>query len=254
MRTVTCKELGSVTAISVGTTYNVIDESGSRYTIINDKGVQANYGKNLFHNPVEVREEPVAPAPAARRGRPARVQPPVAVAAPIRVVDEISIETSAINNDGQISFASKFDFGGGQIFEWGSGVRMTSSGVSASCGIQSLSGINDLSIALLELRSNFESYVRQNAGSFTLSQDISLDSIFSSVSQAIVQDLIASFQGEDADVEAALLLISTGVDHLDTLPSLRFALDTIAVANTPAIVNPNSGNSILSWMLPVTEA
>jgi hypothetical protein len=255
MRTVTCKELGSVTAISVGTTYNVIEESGSRYTIINDKGVQANYGKNLFNNPVEVREEPVAEAqPArARRGRPAGVRQAEApvVPAPIRVVDEIEIETRATSDDGRIKFTTVFDFGENSRLEHAIGEIITASGVSASCGIQSIDGIDSLANYIHTLRDQFTSFVERNRGVFTLSPDFNTEDMFSSISGALLQDIISTFQGGDAEVRAALLLVSTTEDNLRNSPALREALDTASSSSTPAVVNPNSGNSIISWMIPV---
>lgn len=257
MRTVTCKELGSVTAISVGTTYNVIEESGSRYTIINDKGVQANYGKNLFNAPVEVREEPVAEAqPArARRGRPARVQQAeaagVAVPAPIRVVNEIEIETRATSYDGRIKFTTVFDFGENSRLEHAIGEIITASGVSASCGIQSIDGIDSLANYIQTLRTQFTAFVGSNRGVFVLAEDFDVEDMFASISGALLQDIISTFQGGDAEVRAALLLVSTTEDNLRHSPALREALDTASSSSTPAVVNPNSGNSIISWMIPV---
>lgn len=255
MRTVTCKELGSVTAISIGTTYNIIDESGSRYTIINDKGVQANYGKNLFNAPVEVREEPVAQAPAVRRGRPARVQPPVAVAAPvpapIRVVDQIEVETSASINDGNISFSTSFNFGGGLVTSKEAVRIIEARGVNASCGIQSISGINALNAHIEGARAIFDRYVNEHTNDFTLSPNLDVEELFTEVTKGLVQDLISVFQGEDSDVEAGLILVSTTTGAIERNVALREALNTASNSVPVPVRNPNSGNDILTWLIPV---
>jgi len=262
MRTITCKELGSVTAISVGTTYNVIDESGSRFTIINDKGVQANYGKNLFHNPVEVQEEQVAVPQVPRRGRPPRAAqaaaagvqaPPVAVAPPApRVVESIEVNTSVSSNDGEnISFSINFDFGGGLSIRHDTGIIIENRGINASCGIQSISGINTLNSHIISSRTIFERYVAAHSNEMVLSPGISVDELFTEVSKGLVQDLIASFQGEDADTRAGLIIISTTEDAFVNNPSLRIVLNEAASSVTGGIMNPNSRNEIVTWLIPV---
>ena len=61
---ITCKNKGANKLISVDTEYEVINESETRYTILNDSGVQKNYAKKLF----DVVEED-EPEPAVRQMR-----------------------------------------------------------------------------------------------------------------------------------------------------------------------------------------
>ena len=258
MRTITCTSLGSVTAISIGSTYEVISESGSRYTIINDRGVQANYGKNLFSAPVEVPQgQQEAAAPAPRRGRPARAEQAAAVgvvnAAPApRIVSEIGVSTSATLEEDNLSFSIVFDFGNGSTSTSRATDIIESSGINASCGIQSLSGINSLNNFLTTTRESFTRYVNENSRSFTLSPDLNINELFSETTSGIVQDLISSFQGEDADRRAGLLIISTTENAFGGNHSLRTALNTVSASET-SVYNPNSGNQIVTWVIPVEE-
>ena len=48
MRTIICTSVGSTKSISVNTPYTILAESETKFTIVNDKGVEANYSKKLF--------------------------------------------------------------------------------------------------------------------------------------------------------------------------------------------------------------
>ena len=48
MKTVVCRKTGNTKSISVNTSYTTISETEKRYTLVNDKGIQANYCKSLF--------------------------------------------------------------------------------------------------------------------------------------------------------------------------------------------------------------
>lgn len=266
MKTITCKKLGTVVSLTVGKTYEIISETENRYAILNDKGVQANYGKNLFNDPVEVAEgQPAAEAPR-RRGRPSRAKQAaragVPVAAipevrevavpPVRVVNEINVTTTARNSDGDISLEVQFDFGGGLRHSSSQGNTFASNGISASCGIQSLSGVDNLISFIGNTRTRFINYLREQAGNIRLADDINVDTLFSEVSKGLLQDVISSFQGEDADIEAGMLILSTTENSINESPFLRRALEDVSVSST-TVNNPNSGNNIVVWNLAVEE-
>jgi hypothetical protein len=260
MRTITCTSLGSVSSITVGSTYEIIAESGSRYTIINDKGVQANYGKLLFSAPVEqpvVVEQPVAlPEQRARRGAPrgpraARAAAAGVIAPAPRLVESIEVNTSAsYDDDSTINFSVDFNFGEGFSTRHNTGSIIEYRGINASCGIQSISGINSLSGHVISSRDVFERYVAAHTNDFTLSPGINVDELFAEVSKGLIQDLIASFQGEEAELRAGLIVVSTTEDAFANNPSFRSVLDEVSDAST-SVMNPNSRNQIVTWMIPV---
>lgn len=254
MRTIQCKKLGSVTSLTVGNSYNIIEESEDRFTIVNDKGIQARYGKNLFNDPIE--EQAEVPAPRRGPGRPRNAAPaqrPAPVPAPARVIpaiDQIEVVTSATNDGGIVSFKANFTFLPGRVFQHLTGETIYTSDTASSCGIKSLNGLNDLSNNVASMRNAFNNYVRDNSQHFTLSQNIDVEALFEEVSTAWIQDLIATFQGEDADIRAGILILSTTESFIERHPNMRRALNN-ASANNLAVHNPNSGNDIVMWNIAV---
>lgn len=257
MRTITCKKLGSVVSITVGNVYAIIAETEDRYTIVNDKGVQANYGKNLFNDPIDVPEQdnpafgPGNAAPRRGVGRPRRPRAEQAAAARvIPTIDAIEVHTSAEQEQNMINFKVKFMFMEGFTFEHPIRNQVSSNGITASCGIQSLSGLNDLNRSISMMRDAFMQYVRDHQADFALSRDIDIDNLFEEIPVALIQDLVASYQGDDAEVKAGILILSTTVEDIRPYPATRRALDRID-PNNIAVHNPNSGNEIIMWNVAV---
>jgi hypothetical protein len=270
MRTVECKKLGSVTSLTVGKVYNIIEETNDRFSIENDKGVQMRYGKNLFNNPVEVPVEdnpllglpgaPVRRGPGRPRGRavgqegrmlaPEMAQVPAPAPAPVPVVNQIQINTSASNSNGLVSFRVESIFLQDVVHTYSTGNIISTNGISASCGIQSLSGLDELRYHITQLRSEFTIFVNENRGRFILAGDIDLNLLFEEIAVALVQDLVASYQGGDADIKAGILILSTTEDSIRQEPCLRRALNNASAGNIP-VYNPNSGNDIVMWNIPV---
>jgi len=267
MRQITCKKLGSVSSITVGRVYEIVNETDSRYTLVNDRGIQAMYGKNLFHDPIEVArlgdvDAIPAPVEARRRGRPSRAEQlarhqglaeaiaAVPQAPPIRIVDRLEVNTDATNDDGSVSFSVVFDFGNNETFNYNTGFIIESANVSASCGIQSLNGLDGLRGHFETLRTRFDAFLAANANRLRLADDINVEEVFSSIASAWLQDLTATYQGEDVDVAAGILLLSTTEQSIARTPMLREALDNISVS-TVEVRNPNSGNDIVMWSVAV---
>jgi hypothetical protein len=222
-----CKQLGNNKSISLTTEYDVIDESDSRYAVINDKGIQKNYAKSLFD-----------------------IIPEVPVIPPVEVIDELNIETSIEKTEDDEQSIDKLaikvicPFIGRNRFEYNSGNILTVSGMSISCGILQIEGLNSLITHLNSMRTAFDTYMRNHANVFILNEEINVDEVFKDITTSLVQDIIAEFQGEDG---SAVLLLSTTNDSIASSPVLKEALNE--VSSTVTALNPNSGNNITLWTI-----
>lgn len=221
-----CLRRGSNKSITVGTVYELVDLSDTRFTILNDNGVQKNYAKNLFE-----------------------VIPEVPVVPPVTIIDELNIETNVNINGADISFNVTCPFIGRNRFSYNSQGTMSWSGTAISCGIYQIQGVDALINRLQTLRTNFENYLRDHSTTFVLNNDINLDETFKDIYVSILQDLIAQFQG--AGRRCGMLLLSTTTQSVNSLENFREALTEIS-ENVSIIVNPNSRNEIQLWTLLVT--
>jgi hypothetical protein len=230
---VKCKKVGSNKSISLNNDYEVIDESDTRYAIINDRNIQMNYAKSLFD---VVPEAPVVPE-----------------VPPVEVIDELNIETSIIkdryvdDDDSIDRLAIKVTcpFIGRNRFEYNSGNILTVSGMNISCGILQIEGVDSLINSLNAMKIAFNTYMRNHANVFILNEEINVDELFKDITTSLVQDIIAEFQGIDG---TAVILLSTTNDSINSSPVLKEALNEVASTVTTAL-NPNSGNNITLWTI-----
>ena len=242
-----CKKQGETKLISIDSEYEVIGQSETRYTILNDKGIQKNYSKKLF----EVAEE--APAMAVRAPRAPRQprQVPPVVIEPIVViptVNELVITTSADYVNGLINFRVKTQFMNNAIFEFD--IRSLSIyGSNISCGIKDVEGFNGFMQRFSEFLPELKAYIVLNQHNFILNEDINLEEINSEVCDSLFQDFIALFEG--GDYNAGLVNLSTNVTNNEYLSDIVInAIEKIA-QNTVETRNPNSGNQIKFWSIVV---
>ena len=225
--TIICKNTGSTKLLTVSNTYNVIEETESRYAILNDRGIQKNYSKDLFS--IQVPPEP------------ARViAPPVVVVAPATIViSEITVDTSFIgtkddeDDDDDYDEDSNGDYDG----------RLTSL-VTIGIGERILRLTS--SIVLDVYDSSISCGIRDIQGSQILISQLTID-----IAEALLQDFIAKFQNDTYNV--GLLTVSTNITN-NTHFNEEFIglLDGIASSKIE-FQNPNSGNRCAQWPIAVNE-
>lgn len=220
-----CTKLGNTKSISLNSRYNIIDESATRYTLVNDRGVQANYSKNLFR--VVTEEQPII-----------EVQE-------IEVINELNIET---NCNELLIFTIKCKINNELSFEYTSTPTFQVARTSFSCGIIGIDGLNNFANKIFTAKVNFLRFIEENKENFTLNPEINIEELFQDITKSLIQDIIANFQGDGVS-RAGLLIMSTTTDCSDFLKN---ALNELATTSTTAF-NPNSGNNIIMWSFIVNE-
>jgi len=242
-----CKKQGETKLISIDSEYEVIDQSETRYTILNDKGIQKNYSKKLFE---VIEEAPEMAVRAPRAPRQPRQAPPVVVepVAVIPTVDELVITTSADYINGQVSFRVKTQFMNNAVFEFD--IRALSIyGSNISCGVKDVEGMNSFMTRFNQFLPELRACVIANEQNFTLNEDINLEEINVEVCDSLFQDFIALFEG--GDYNAGLVNLSTNLTNNGDLSDIVInAIEKIA-QNTVETRNPNSGNQIKFWSIVV---
>jgi hypothetical protein len=177
-------------------------------------------------------------------------RPEPAAPAPIPVINEINVVTGADNQNGNVSFSAAFTFMPNVVFRYETPRIISTSGIASSCGIHALNGLDELNSHITTLRDRFMDYVNSQRQRFTLSNNIDIPNLFEEIAVAFIQDLVATYQGENAQVKSGILILSTTAGSIDRQPCLRRALDNAAGQNI-AVHNPNSGNNIVMWNIPV---
>jgi len=250
MKKIRCKKLGNVISISLGSEYEVVNESETRYSLVNDKGVQKNYCKSLFD---EILEEVAVPQRAPRQPR--RVEP-VPAPAPVRVipqVEELNIVTNIheSSDDDDLNFQIDITFIPG--FTYSKRINQLSiADTNISCGVSQVFGIDGFKHDIRNLKNELQAYIQNNRENFTLGEDFNLDEVMSDITKALVQDMISYFQdGEDVDIRAGILILSTTSGSINELPILKEALNEVSTVVETR--NPNSGNTITMWTIVVNE-
>lgn len=244
-----CKKQGETKLISIDSEYEVIDQNETRYTILNDRGIQKNYSKKLFEVVEEVQERVVrAPrAPRVPRQAPPVIVEPVVV---IPAVDELVITTSAEYRDNQVRFKIQANFINNLVFEFNI-TALTIYGSNISCGIKDVNGLNDFMSRFKEFLPALTAYIRQNNQNFVINDDINLEEINIEVCDSLLQDFIALFEG--GDINAGLINLSTNVTDNNTLSEIVInSLEKIA-QNTIEVRNPNSTRQIKLWTIVIGE-
>ena len=220
-----CTKLGNTKSISLNSKYNLINESDTRYTLVNDRGIQANYAKNLFR---VIPEAPIIPE-----------------ALPIPVINELNIETSCNNN---LIFVINCLFTEGLNFNFSSNNNFSFGQTSFSCGITGLNGLNEFEADIFRAKSRFYEFITANRENFTLNPEINVEELFQDITRSLIQDIVANFQGENGN-RAGLLIMSTTTHASDLL---KDALNELATTST-TVHNPNSNNNIIMWSFIVNE-
>ena len=243
MKTVVCRKTGNTKSISVESSYTVISETEKRYTLVNDKGIQANYCKSLFTEevatPTRTRAPRVAAVPVA----------PAPVAVPNTQINEVDV-TVSVNYDDEEYDAEKNEVNVSLVATTESGFRHENSitleetFTSISCGIFQLTSLDSLCNTITLFKEQIFTRLNnlQNTDVNVSQDDINTADILESVINELVEN------AEDT----GLLLLSTNVNSALTTPTYREVLDRMS-ANVIETLNPNSGNRIKLWTLQITE-
>ena len=210
-----CIDSGSNKLITVGNKYEVISETDNRYVILNDKGIQKNYSKNLFKE-VGYKQN--------------------------NLVEEVDIETDVNIDINEISFKIKVKIDGFNDFLYEDKVACLLD-TDISCGIKQISGLNDIMIFDQNFRDDFNEYILEN--NIDLGEELDLNELFNETIAALFDDLLSELS------ETCLYaLLSTNLDNNEVYnDNVIDVLNNIADNETLVGGNPNSGNEIQLWVL-----
>ena len=238
MKTVVCRKTGNTKSISVNTSYTTISETEKRYTLVNDKGIQANYCKSLFTEevatPTRTRAPRVDTVPVA--------PPPVAV--PNTQINEVDVTVSVNYDDEENEFDVSLVATTESGFRHENSITLEETSTSISCGIFQLTSLDNLCNTITLFKEQIFTQLNnlQNTDVNVSQDDINTADILESVINELVEN------AEDT----GLLLLSTNVNSAVTTSEYREVLDRMS-ATTVETLNPNSGNRIKLWTLQITE-
>ena len=238
MKTVVCRKTGNTKSISVNTSYTTISETEKRYTLVNDKGIQANYCKSLFTEevatPTRTRAPRVAAVPVA----------PTPVAVPNTQINEVDVTVSVNYDDEENEFNVSLVATTESGFRHENNITLSEKTTSISCGIQQLTSLDNLCNTITLFKEQIFTRLNnlQNTDVNVSQDDINTADILESVINELVEN------AEDT----GLLLLSTNVNSTLTTSEYREVLDRMS-ASVVETLNPNSGNRIKLWTLQITE-
>ena len=238
MKTVVCRKTGNTKSISVNTSYTTISETEKRYTLVNDKGIQANYCKSLFTEevatPTRTRAPRVAAVPVA----------PAPVAVPNTQINEVDVTVSVNYDDEENEFDVSLVATTESGFRHENNITLSENTTSISCGIQQLTSLDNLCNTITLFKEQIFTQLNnlQNTDVNVSQDDINTADILESVINELVEN------AEDT----GLLLLSTNVNSTLTTSEYREVLDRMS-ASVVETLNPNSGNRIKLWTLQITE-
>ena len=241
MKTVVCRKTGNTKSISINTSYTTISETEKRYTLVNDKGIQANYCKSLF-------TEEVATPTRTRAARAPRVAAvpvaPAPVAVPNTQINEVDVTVSVNYDDEENEFYVSLVATTESGFRHENNITLSENSTSISCGIFQLTSLDNLcnTISLFKEQIFTQLNNLQNTDVNVSQDDINTADILESVINELVEN------AEDT----GLLLLSTNVNSTLTTSEYREVLDRMS-ASVVETLNPNSGNRIKLWTLQITE-
>jgi hypothetical protein len=223
-----CIDTRGYKQITLNKNYELINETENRYAILNDKGVQTNYGKALFEKVPEI------------------------VALP--KVTDIEIETSAVvdNEDDQAYIRPKV------IFKFLLNNNETKTLVKSmeeivgytstiGCGITEISGVNTMMNFINNLEKDFNGFVNDNNHIFELiKEELDEPVDFGAIADCILQDIISEFEGN-----MGLLTFSTNINNNNVFNAdVDTALTKLCFETRPVeFLNPNSGNICKFWSI-----
>ena len=238
MKTVVCRKTGNTKSISVNTSYTTISETEKRYTLVNDKGIQANYCKSLFTEevatPTRTRAPRVAAVPVA----------PTPVAVPNTQINEVDVTVSVNYDDEENEFNVSLVATTESGFRHENNITLSEKTTSISCGIQQLTSLDNLCNTITLFKEQIFTRLNnlQNTDVNVSQDDINTADILESVINELVEN------AEDI----GLLLLSTNTNSVLTTRTYREVLDRMSTT-TVETLNPNSGNRIKLWTLQITE-
>ena len=238
MKTVVCRKTGNTKSISVNTSYTTISETEKRYTLVNDKGIQANYCKSLFTEevatPTRTRAPRVAAVPVA----------PTPVAVPNTQINEVDVTVSVNYDDEENEFNVSLVATTESGFRHENSIILKETSTSISCGIFQLTSLDNLCNTITLFKEQIFTQLNnlQNTDVNVSQDDINTADILESVINELVEN------AEDT----GLLLLSTNVNSTLTTSEYREVLDRMS-ASVVETLNPNSGNRIKLWTLQITE-
>ena len=238
MKTVVCRKTGNTKSISVNTSYTTISETEKRYTLVNDKGIQANYCKSLFTEevatPTRTRAPRVAAVPVA----------PAPVAVPNTQINEVDVTVSVNYDDEENEFNVSLVATTESGFRHENSITLKETSTSISCGIFQLTSLDNLCNTITLFKEQIFTQLNnlQNTDVNVSQDDINTADILESVINELVEN------AEDI----GLLLLSTNTNSVLTTRTYREVLDRMSTT-TVETLNPNSGNRIKLWTLQITE-
>lgn len=238
MKTVVCRKTGNTKSISVESSYTVISETEKRYTLVNDKGIQANYCKSLFTEevatPTRTRAPRVAAVPVA----------PAPVAVPNTQINEVDVTVSVNYDDEENEFNVSLVATTESGFRHENSIILKETFTSISCGIFQLTSLDSLCNTITLFKEQIFTQLNnlQNTDVNVSQDDINTADILESVINELVEN------AEDI----GLLLLSTNTNSVLTTRTYREVLDRMSTT-TVETLNPNSGNRIKLWTLQITE-
>lgn len=226
MANITCLKTGSNKSISVGTSYEVISENEKRYTIINDKGIEAKYCKTLFEKKRSRR--------AARE-----VQVEEVPVIQVRNVDALDVETNVNIEGDRVIISIIVSEENNEILRSRTDVSITGSDIS--CGVYQFSGIINLCSQISNIPAEIRNYFNNNQN-VSLNENFDFEELKNNIFEAVIQDSC-----EQISRRSAFLLISTNEGSISD--SYVEKLNEMSASFTEWERNRNSGNNIKVWVL-----
>lgn len=211
-----CISLGQTRLLTIDKIYEVIDETENRYSIINDKGIQKNYAKNLFS---------VIP-----------VEPEIPVVNETGLIVDLDIPNK---NNGSIELVVKVNFIEDDVFEFRSFIfNVIESHIG--CGIGLINGMNTFMASMEDLEEELNAYVNEAIEDerFTLAEGIEFDEKF--IREVTVE--ITELLKLEFNHRYGILLFSTNITGNDSIYDEALEEFQKACADTKEFYNPNSGN------------
>lgn len=212
-----CISLGQTKLLTIDKIYEVIDETENRYSIINDKGIQKNYAKNLFS---------VVP-----------VEPEIPVVNGTGLIVDLNVPN---RNNGSIELVVKVNFIEDDVFEFKSFIfDVIESHIG--CGIGLINGMNTFMSSMEDLEEEVNAYVNEAIEDerFTLAEGIEFDQKFIRRVTVEITELLKS----EFENRYGILLFSTNITGNDSIYDEALEEFAGACVETTRFFNPNSGNT-----------
>lgn len=257
--TIICKNTGSTKLLTISNAYHVIEESETRYTILNDRGIQKNYSKDLFS--IEIPPRPIAVVAA-----PIAVIPPPPV-----VISEITVNTSFIgtkdsdNDNDDDDNNEDYDDGdfdgrltslvtigiGDRIIELESLITLDVYDSSISCGIRDVQGLDSFMSFAKRATIEIESVIARLSPVIELDSQISISQLATDIAETLLQDFVAKFQNDTYNI--GLITVSTNITNNSQFNEEFIGLLDGIASSKIEFQNPNSGNRCAHWTIAVNE-